>query len=249
MFDDKRHFELPKQLFATQKRRLLHSESVKISIFAKQNESKGKKNMEYSSSVLAKAVNEFAKLPGVGEKTALRYALWLLKQDKEAVVRFADSLADLKDKVFHCQRCNNLSDTPLCPVCQDSDRNSKQICVVETIKDVMAIENTDSYRGVYHVLGGVISPVEGIGVGDIKIAQLLSRVKNEAVEEVILALPTTMEGDTTAFYIHKLLENENIKVSALSRGISMGEGVEYADEQTLARSIALRQSFDEIYKH
>lgn len=227
----------------------MHSESVKIYIFAKQNESKDKKNMEYSSSVLAKAVNEFAKLPGVGEKTALRYALWLLKQDKEAVAMFADSLSDLKDKVFHCQRCNNLSDTPLCPICQDTERNTKQICVVETIKDVMAIENTDSYKGVYHVLGGVISPVEGIGVGDIKITQLLSRVKSEAVEEVILALPTTMEGDTTAFYIHKLLEHENIKVSALSRGISMGEGVEYADEQTLARSIALRQSFDEIYKH
>ncbi len=205
--------------------------------------------MEYSSNVLEKAVSELSKLPGVGEKTALRFALWLLKRDAEQVHSLAKGIVDLKEKIYHCQRCNNLSDTPLCTICSDSSRNEKLICVVETVKDVMAIENTGYYRGVYHVLGGVISPVEGIGVRDIKIEELLLRVKAEQTEEIILALPTTMEGDTTAFYINKLLESENVKVSAISRGIAIGDSIEYADEQTLARSISLRQPFDEIYKH
>lgn len=211
--------------------------------------SKGKKNMEYSSSVLEKAVNELAKLPGVGEKTALRYALWLLKQSDEQIKQITRSIEDLKEKIYHCQKCNNLSDTPTCSICSDKTRNERLICVVATIKDVMAIENTGYYKGLYHVLGGVISPLEGIGISDIKIEQLLLRVREESIEEIILALPTTMEGDTTAFYINKLLEKENIKVSAVSRGISIGDSIEYADEQTLARSISLRQPFDEIYKH
>ncbi len=204
--------------------------------------------MEYSSHVLEKAVNELSKLPGVGEKTALRFALWLLKRDEEQVRQMALSIVDLKERIYHCQKCNNLSDTPLCTICSDTTRNTRLICVVETIKDVMAIENTGYYKGVYHVLGGVISPIEGIGVKDIKIEELLFRVRNEQTEEVILALPTTMEGDTTAFYINKLLEEENLKVSAISRGISIGDSIEYADEQTLARSISLRQPFEEIYR-
>lgn len=215
----------------------------------RKNGSKGKKNMEYSSSVLEKAVNELSKLPGVGEKTALRFALWLLKRSREEVEQMARSMVELKDRIYHCQRCNNLSDTPVCAICEDKNRNEKLICVVETIKDVMAIENTGYYKGLYHVLGGVISPMEGISVQDIKIEQLLVRVRNERPEEVILALPTTMEGDTTAFYINKLLENENVEISAVSRGISMGDSIEYADEQTLARSFSLRQPFNEIYKH
>lgn len=204
--------------------------------------------MEYSSLVLEKAVGELSKLPGVGEKTALRFALWLLKRNREEVALMAQSIVELKDRIYHCQRCNNLSDTPVCAICEDKSRNDKLICVVETIKDVMAIENTGYYRGLYHVLGGVISPMEGIGVKDIKIEQLLVRVRKEQPEEVILALPTTMEGDTTAFYINKLLENEGVVISAVSRGISMGDSIEYADEQTLARSFSLRQPFNEIYK-
>ena len=205
--------------------------------------------MEYSSSVLEKAVNELAKLPGVGEKTALRYALWLLKQSDEQVDSMIRSISDLKTKIHQCQKCNNLSDMPTCSICSDKSRNKNLVCVVATIKDVMAIENTGYYRGLYHVLDGVISPLEGIGVNDIKIEHLLFRIENEPIEEVILALPTTMEGDTTAFYINKLIEGKKVKVSAVSRGISMGDSIEYADEQTLARSISLRLPFDEIYKH
>lgn len=205
--------------------------------------------MEYSSSVLEKAVNELAKLPGVGEKTALRYALWLLKQSDEQVDSMIRSISDLKTKIHQCQKCNNLSDMPTCSICSDKSRNENLVCVVATIKDVMAIENTGYYRGLYHVLDGVISPLEGIGVNDIKIEHLLFRIENEPIEEVILALPTTMEGDTTAFYINKLIEGKKVKVSAVSRGISMGDSIEYADEQTLARSICLRLPFDEIYKH
>ncbi|MBO7180437.1 MAG: recombination protein RecR [Bacteroidales bacterium] len=205
--------------------------------------------MEYSSSVLEKAVNELAKLPGVGEKTALRYALWLLKQSDEQVDSMIRSISDLKTKIHQCQKCNNLSDMPTCSICSDKSRNESLVCVVATIKDVMAIENTGYYRGLYHVLDGVISPLEGIGVNDIKIEHLLFRIENEPIEEVILALPTTMEGDTTAFYINKLIEGKKVKVSAVSRGISMGDSIEYADEQTLARSISLRLPFDEIYNH
>ena len=159
------------------------------------------------------------------------------------------SISDLKTKIHQCQKCNNLSDMPTCSICSDKSRNENLVCVVATIKDVMAIENTGYYRGLYHVLDGVISPLEGIGVNDIKIEHLLFRIENEPIEEVILALPTTMEGDTTAFYINKLIEGKKVKVSAVSRGISMGDSIEYADEQTLARSISLRLPFDEIYKH
>jgi recombination protein RecR len=204
--------------------------------------------MEYTSLLLENAVNELAKLPGVGQRTALRFALHLLKQNEDNTLRLAKSLVDLVTEIKHCKRCNNLSDSEICSICANNERQSDTICVVENIREVMAIESTNQYRGLYHVLGGVISPIEGIGVGDIAIEQLIKRVEQENVKEIILALPTTMEGDTTSFYINKLLENHNIKISAIARGVAIGDKIEYADEQTLARSILNRRDFSDIYK-
>ena len=206
-------------------------------------------NQRYPSTLLEQAVNELSTLPGIGRKTALRLALYMLRRDPDYTERFASSLLALRRDVKYCQVCHNLSDVDVCPICANPARDHSVVCVVENVKEVMAIENTGQFKGVYHVLGGIISPMEGISVQDIKIEQLLVRVRNERPEEVILALPTTMEGDTTAFYINKLLENENVEISAVSRGISMGDSIEYADEQTLARSFSLRQPFNEIYKH
>jgi recombination protein RecR len=204
--------------------------------------------MEYTSLLLENAVNELAKLPGVGQRTALRFALHLLKQNEDNTLRLAKSLVDLVTEIKHCKRCNNLSDSEICSICANNERQSDTICVVENIREVMAIESTNQYRGLYHVLGGVISPIEGIGVGDIAIEQLIKRVEQENVKEIILALPTTMEGDTTSFYINKLLEPYNIKISAIARGVAIGDKIEYADEQTLARSILNRRDFSDIYK-
>ena len=204
--------------------------------------------MEYTSLILENAVNELAKLPGVGQRTALRFALHLLKQSEDNTLQLAKSLVDLVNEIKHCKRCNNLSDNDLCSICANSERQSDTICVVENIREVMAIESTNQYKGLYHVLGGVISPIEGIGVGDIAIEQLIKRVEQENIKEIILALPTTMEGDTTSFYINKLLEPFNIKISAIARGVAIGDKIEYADEQTLARSILNRRDFSDIYK-
>lgn len=204
--------------------------------------------MEYTSLLLENAVNELAKLPGVGQRTALRFALHLLKQNEDNTLRLSKSLVDLVTEIKHCKRCNNLSDSEICSICANSERQSDIICVVENIREVMAIESTNQYKGLYHVLGGVISPIEGIGVGDIAIEQLIKRVEQENIKEIILALPTTMEGDTTSFYINKLLENHNIKISAIARGVAIGDKIEYADEQTLARSILNRRDFSDIYK-
>lgn len=204
--------------------------------------------MEYTSLILENAVNELAKLPGVGQRTALRFALHLLKQNEDNTLKLAKSLVDLVTEIKHCKRCNNLSDSEICSICANSERQSDIICVVENIREVMAIESTNQYKGLYHVLGGVISPIEGIGVGDIAIEQLIKRVEQENIKEIILALPTTMEGDTTSFYINKLLENHNIKISAIARGVAIGDKIEYADEQTLARSILNRRDFSDIYK-
>ncbi len=204
--------------------------------------------MEYTSLILENAVNELAKLPGVGQRTALRFALHLLKQSEDNTLQLAKSLVDLVNEIKHCQRCNNLSDNDLCSICANSERQSDTICVVENIREVMAIESTNQYKGLYHVLGGVISPIEGIGVGDIAIEQLIKRVEQESIKEIILALPTTMEGDTTSFYINKLLEPYNIKISAIARGVAIGDKIEYADEQTLARSILNRRDFSDIYR-
>ncbi len=204
--------------------------------------------MEYTSLLLENAVNELAKLPGVGQRTALRFALHLLKQNEDNTLKLAKSLVDLVTEIKHCKRCNNLSDSEICSICANSERQSDIICVVENIREVMAIESTNQYKGLYHVLGGVISPIEGIGVGDIAIEQLIKRVEQENIKEIILALPTTMEGDTTSFYINKLLEPFNIKISAIARGVAIGDKIEYADEQTLARSILNRRDFSDIYK-
>lgn len=204
--------------------------------------------MEYTSLILENAVNELAKLPGVGQRTALRFALHLLKQNEDNTLKLAKSLVDLVTEIKHCKQCNNLSDSEICSICANSERQSDIICVVENIREVMAIESTNQYKGLYHVLGGVISPIEGIGVGDIAIEQLIKRVEQENIKEIILALPTTMEGDTTSFYINKLLEPFNIKISAIARGVAIGDKIEYADEQTLARSILNRRDFSDIYK-
>lgn len=204
--------------------------------------------MEYTSLILENAVNELAKLPGVGQRTALRFALHLLKQNEDNTIQLAKSLISLVSEIKHCKRCNNLSDSEICSICANPQRQNDTICVVENIREVMAIESTNQYKGLYHVLGGVISPIEGIGVGDIAIEQLIKRVEQENIKEIILALPTTMEGDTTSFYINKLLENHNIKISAIARGVAIGDKIEYADEQTLARSILNRRDFSDIYK-
>lgn len=204
--------------------------------------------MEYTSLILENAVNELAKLPGVGQRTALRFALHLLKQNEDNTLQLAKSLISLVSEIKHCKRCNNLSDSEICSICANPQRQNDTICVVENIREVMAIESTNQYKGLYHVLGGVISPIEGIGVGDIAIEHLIKRVEQEEIKEIILALPTTMEGDTTSFYINKLLENHNIKISAIARGVAIGDKIEYADEQTLARSILNRRDFSDIYK-
>jgi recombination protein RecR len=204
--------------------------------------------MEYTSLILENAVNELAKLPGVGQRTALRFALHLLKQNEDNTIQLAKSLISLVSEIKHCKRCNNLSDSEICSICANLQRQNDTICVVENIREVMAIESTNQYKGLYHVLGGVISPIEGIGVGDIAIEHLIKRVEQEDIKEIILALPTTMEGDTTSFYINKLLENHNIKISAIARGVAIGDKIEYADEQTLARSILNRRDFSDIYK-
>lgn len=203
--------------------------------------------MEYTSNLLENAVNELSKLPSVGKKTALRFALHLLKQSEDNTIQLANSLVKMITEIKHCKHCNNLSDNDICSICANNDRQKDIVCVVENIREVMAIESTNQYKGVYHVLGGVISPIEGIGVGDIAIEQLIQRVEKEEIKEVILALPTTMEGETTSFYINKLLERYKIKISAIAQGVAIGDKIEYADEQTLARAIVNRRDFSDTY--
>lgn len=196
------------------------------------------------SSLLANAVSEFHKLPGIGSKTALRLVLHVLNQQDHEVKQFAQAMVDLKTHVKFCKSCNNISDTEICSICGSHSRNEKLICVVEGIKDVMAIEKTSQYNGVYHVLGGVISPLDGIGPSDLSIVLLLERLQKLEKGEIVFALPATMEGDTTCFYIHKKIENKNINFTTLSRGISIGDEIEYADELTLGRSILNRTAFE-----
>jgi len=195
------------------------------------------------SELLSDAVSEFSKLPGIGNKTALRLVLHLLKQPKESVFSFSHSLTELKEKVKFCKICNNISDTDICPICQQNKRTKNTICVVEGIKDVMSIERTSQYRGLYHVLGGIISPMDGVGPNDLSINLLENRVKNMDNGEIIFALPATVEGDTTCFFIHKKLNNKRLKFSTLARGISVGDDLEYADELTLGKSILNRIDF------
>ena len=205
-------------------------------------------NSPYPSTLLENAVNEFAKLPGIGKKSALRLVLHLLRQDEVKVVNFAEAIVKLKQEVKYCKKCNNISDTDLCEICADGSRNKSLICVVENIKEVMAIERTGQFKGLYHVLGGSISPIDGIGPSDIEIASLEERVKIGEIEELVLALSATMEGDTTNFYIFRKLQPHNVKVSIIARGVSIGDEIEYADEVTLGRSILNRTPFDESYK-
>lgn len=194
--------------------------------------------------LLDKAVGEFAKLPGIGRKTALRLVLHLLKQTDADVASFADAITTMKRDVRYCRVCHNVSDSELCPICADSRRDSSLVCVVENIRDVMAIENTMQYHGLYHVLGGILSPMDGIGPADIEIDSLVSRVAEGGVTEVILALSPTMEGDTTNFYISRRLRGYDVRLSVIARGIAVGNELEYADEVTLGRSILKRTPFE-----
>lgn len=198
---------------------------------------------QYPSTLLEKAVAEFAKLPGIGRKTALRLVLHMLRMSEEDVDRFANAITTLKKEVRYCKICHNVSDTDVCPICSDPRRDRNTICVVENIRDVMAVENTMQYRGLYHVLGGVISPIDGIGPADIEIESLVERVAEGGIEEVIFALGSTMEGDTTNFYISRKLAPYPVKLSVIARGIAVGDELEYADEVTLGRSIRDRVPF------
>lgn len=195
---------------------------------------------EYPSVLLEKAVNEFANLPGIGNKTALRLVLSLLKRTDVDVKAFTTAIDQLKANIKYCKVCHNISDTELCPICSDKNRDHSLVCVVENIQDVMAIENTQQYNGLYHVLGGVISPMDGVGPNDLQIESLVDRAKEGHIKEVILALSSTMEGDTTNFYISRKLSPFHLKVSVIARGISVGNELEYTDEVTLGRSILNR---------
>ena len=200
---------------------------------------------QYPSQLLEKAVQEFSKLPGIGRKTALRLVLWMLRQDDSDVAQFTAAVNELKSGVKYCKVCHNISDTDICPICADQRRDQSTVCVVENIQDVMAIENTQQFHGLYHVLGGVISPMDGMGPADIEIDSLIQRVAEGTVQEVILALSPTMEGDTTNFYIYRKLAPAGVKVSVIARGIAVGNELEYADEVTLGRSITNRTLFEE----
>ena len=200
---------------------------------------------QYPSQLLEKAVKEFSKLPGIGRKTALRLVLWMLRQEDAEVEQFADAIRQLKHEVKYCHICHNISDSDTCPICADPKRDASTVCVVENIQDVMAVENTQQFRGLYHVLGGIISPMDGIGPSDIEIASLVNRVAEGHVKEVILALSPTMEGDTTNFFIYRKLAPYNVKVSVIARGVAVGNELEYTDEVTLGRSIMNRTLFED----
>ena len=193
---------------------------------------------------MEKAVQEFAKLPGIGRKTALRLVLNLLRREEDEVLQFTETIAHMRQEVKHCRVCHNISDNEVCPICSDPRRDTTTICVVENIQDVMAVENTQQYQGLYHVLGGVISPMDGVGPADLEIDSLVERVRQGEVKEVILALSSTMEGDTTNFYIfRKLAPYTEVKLTIIARGISVGDELEYTDEVTLGRSILNRTPF------
>ena len=199
---------------------------------------------EYSSKLLENAVNEFASLPGIGRKSALRLVMHLLRKSDNEVEKFGESIIKLKKEVHYCSICNNISDTEVCEICSDNSRDNNLVCVVENIRDVIAIENTGQYRGLYHVLGGIISPMDGIGPADLKIGSLETKVSAGGIEEIILALSTTMEGDTTNFYLFRRLSPYNVRITTLSRGVAIGDELEYTDEITLGRSIINRTPFD-----
>lgn len=199
---------------------------------------------QYPSLLLAKAVDEFSKLPGIGTKTAMRLVLHLLRQEQSAVNLFAGSITRLREEVKFCSQCHNISDNDTCPICASPHRDHSIICVVENIQDVMAIENTQQYNGVYHVLGGVISPMDGIGPSDLQVNSLVKRANQDDVQEVILALSPTLEGDTTNFYLYRKLSNSDVKISVIARGVAQNDELQYTDEITLGRSIVNRTVFN-----
>lgn len=199
---------------------------------------------QYPSQLFEKAVSEFSSLPGIGQKTALRLVLHMLRQTPDKVERFVRTLGDMRRDIKYCEVCHNISDTDLCPICSDPRRDKSTVCVVENVQDVMAIENTQQYNGLYHILGGIISPMDGIGPNDIEINSLVKRVEDGGIKEVILALSSTMEGDTTNFYIYRKLAGYDVNLSVIARGISVGDELEYTDEVTLGRSIIDRVPFE-----
>jgi recombination protein RecR len=200
---------------------------------------------EFPSRLLENAVNEFSSLPGIGRKTAFRLVMNLLRRDSEEVRRFSECIVKLHQEIHYCKVCNNISDTEICNICTDENRDKEVICVVESIQDVMAIENTRQFKGIYHVLGGIISPIDGIGPSDLKIDTLEEKVKTGGIHEVIFALSTTMEGDTTNFYLFKRLSKYNINLTTLARGVAIGDELEYTDEITLGRAINNRNPYQQ----
>ncbi|MDE7437915.1 MAG: recombination mediator RecR [Muribaculaceae bacterium] len=204
-------------------------------------------DQSFNSRLLDTAVAELAKLPGIGSKTALRLALHLLRQDKSAALDLGNSIIKMRENIKYCHKCHNISESDICPICGDSRRNHAVVCVVENVKDVITVESTGEHRGVYHVLGGVISPLDGVSPADLEIESLVERVQNDNIEEVILALSPTMEGDTTNFYIYRKLAHLPVKITMLARGLSIGNELEYADELTLSRSIRNRMLFSDTF--
>ncbi|HBK82483.1 MAG TPA: recombination protein RecR [Flavobacterium sp.] len=205
--------------------------------------------MELSSKKLEKAINEIAQLPGIGKRTALRLALHLLKQPKEQTQYLVEALNNMRNEIKFCSNCNTISDYDICDICLNPKRDATIVCVVEDIRDVMAIENTGLYKGLYHVLGGRISPIEGVGPSQLSILPLVEKVKNNGIKELIFALSSTMEGDTTNFYIYKQIQHIEVKVSTIARGIAIGEELEYTDEVTLGRSLLNRIPFETVIKN
>tara|TARA_Y100000589_G_scaffold328229_1_gene371885 strand:- start:373 stop:990 length:618 start_codon:yes stop_codon:yes gene_type:complete len=200
--------------------------------------------MDYPSKLVEEAVEQFSKLPGLGKKTALRFVLNILKMNKQEVSNFGNAFINLRNNINYCSNCHSISDLEICDICKNINRDDSIICVVEDIRDVMAIEKTNQFKGKYHVLGGVISPIDAIGPSDLNISSLLNKIEKVNVKELIMALSSTMEGDTTNFYIFKKIKNKNIKMSVIARGISVGDELEYADEVTLGRSILNRTLYE-----
>ncbi len=199
---------------------------------------------EYSSKLLENTVNELSRLPGIGKKTALRLSLYILKEEELYAEKLGDSIIKMRREIQFCKRCNNISDNEFCEICANHKRDENTVCVVEDTRDVMAIENTAQYNGLYHVLGGIINPMEGIGPNDITIKHLVERINTEDIKEIILALPATVEGDTTNYYIYKLIKHFDLKVTSIARGVAIGDELEYTDEITLGRSILNRLPFE-----
>jgi len=201
----------------------------------------------YSSKRLENAVHELSRLPGIGKRTALRLALHILRFSETEAINFTTALSALHTEIHYCSNCNNISDTPICPICNDTKRDHRLVCVVQDIRDIIAIENTQQYHGIYHVLGGVLSPMEGIGIDDLNFKSLFTKINNNDIDELIMALPSSIEGDTTNYFIYKNTASKNIKLSVIARGVSIGDELEYTDEITLGRSLINRTPFEVMF--